>query len=193
MQPDLRTAQFGVGTEPESPLVIFFEMLNASGTATLHITFRAFAGEGETAFMQRVTAFIKWVDAGADLTFKFKDAPKGFGRSGAGSKPQAPAIEGGGFSITAVERLERPNKDTTKAAWSILRAYGMQNGAEIFADCFYGSLSFVRPDNAVTACGYFPDFLQWPVGVKRSISSPHSAIVIMNPTYKTWEITSITP
>lgn len=184
--------------EPEAPAVVFFEMQNGSGTATLHITLRCKNGEDELEFMNRVNSFIVVIDPAADVHWTLKDAPRGYAKGGSGFGGQKRTeIQGGQFVITHVTRFEKPHKDNRpdnpKENWSYLRAFGMQNGQEVSADCFFGNSGWAKPDNAVTKCGMFPNFMTWAVDVKKAIPAGQSIIakVSQHPQYKTYEITSI--
>ena len=186
--------------QDESPFVIFYEMQNKSGTATLHITHRALPGETYEAFQARVLATITGSDPAADTQFLFKDAPRGYGGGGKGfgGKP-ATEIKGGEFVITHVERVERPNKKpnldgSAGDPWIDFVAYGLQDGAEVSATCFFGSGTWAKPDNAVTASGLFPNFPQYKLGERRAVPAAQvwTAHCTLNANYKRWEVTSIT-
>jgi hypothetical protein len=184
--------------ETESPAIAFFELVNGSGNATLHFTIRAMPGETPDAMFIRTVEFIKWVDPTADLAFKFKDAPRGYGggKGGAGGK-RAPSITGGEFVVTAVARIERPAKPGAdgqpKPNWSYLRCFGIQDGQEIYADCFFGNAGWAKPQNAVTESNLFPNFMTWPVDTKKP--TPNNFVwvakVTENTQFHTFDVTAI--
>lgn len=179
----------------EAPAVVFFEMQNPAGTSTLHVTLRCNPGEDELNFMNRVNGFILAVDAKADVNWVLKDASRGYAKGSGGSFSGAKKvdIQGGQFVIKFVTRYEKPNKDPNKGNWSYLRAFGEQNGQEVSADCFVGSVEWQKPGNAVTACGQFPNFFSWKLDERKAIPADRilTAKVAQHPQYKTWEITEI--
>lgn len=162
--------------QDESPIVIFYEAQNASGTATLHITQRAEQGEAFDVFFARVTANIHWIDPTADLKFVFKDAKKGGwgGNGGAGGGAKVVDIPNNQFVITHVEKRTRPNKKmkpdgvTPGDPWIDIHFFGA-NGET--AKCFYGSGTWVKPieGNPVLQCGLFPNVAAYAVGERKAI------------------------
>jgi len=187
--------------QDESPFVVFYEMQNAGGTATLHITHRALPGETYDVFMARVMASIVSQDPKADIALLFKDAPKGWGggKGGSWGGKAVTEIKNGEFVITHVERVERPNKKlkpdgTAGDPWIDFVAFGQQDGAEVRATCFFGSGSWMKPDNAVAVSGLFPNFLQYKLGERKAVPAAQVWIahVTLNQSYKRYEITSIT-
>lgn len=188
----------------ESACVMFFEMVNADGSLTLHVTLRAGEGEGEFEVLERFKAFAKSVDPAADLNFKVKDAPKYQGRSGGGSKPGKVEIEGNQFRVTALSRAESPKKqqsgsDSTNPPvypnWSYIVAHGVQNGQPVTARCFVGDPGWVTNKNGLApkVKDLWPGFFDAKVGEPLLIDPGFVAVVEKNEKFHNYDLTDIRP
>lgn len=184
----------------EANNVIWFEMQDGKAEATFHITLRSLPTESEYQHMERVKKFILSLDPSADLNLKLKDAPRytGGGRRG----KESVEIKDGKFLIKSVTRIERPNKKTNQdgtpqAPWSFLRAFGEQDGQEVFADCFVGNPSWKKPQNPITENQHmsnpFPNFFSWAVDQKKDATGLGlTAVVSKNQQYKSWDVIDLT-
>jgi len=203
MLPDTKQVPvFAVPSEPEAPAVAFFELVNEPGTATLHVTVRAYAGEGVNEFFDRTCAFIHWIDQDASLKFKFKDAPRfsGFGK-GKGSGGSGVVIKDNKFFVTSVTRIEKAKKpkegqtiDPAKPNWSYLRVFGEQDGQEVSVDCFVGDVGWRPTDKPVVVKigTMFAHFMEWQLEVKKDASAMNlTALVAMNEKFHNYELVDL--
>ena len=181
--------------------VIFFEMVNKAGNATIHVTLKTAPGENEYDLIARVGAFAKTIDPTASTEFLFKDAPKPSYQRGGKVGGKVEEIKDNKFAVTALARAESPKKDKPGQSvpqhpnWSYLEAYGEQDGQEIKVRCFIGDPGWVTDKNAIAprVNDLLPNFFAVPAGQRIEIQPGFVALVQKNTQFHNYDLLDVVP